>query len=62
MPAELFHSAVEHHVVVDQLQKARLVAQLEQMSIQQIVGSGVVRVFLFPREEVLLAGLDGAVA
>ena len=62
VPAELLHSAVEYDVIVDQLQKTRLVAQLKQMPIQQIVGNGAVRVFLFPGEVVLLAGLDGAVA
>ncbi|MNP03149.1 hypothetical protein D3C76_950240 [compost metagenome] len=61
VPAELFYPAVEHNVVVDQLQKARFVAQLKQMGIQQIIGSGAVCVFLFPGQVVLLAGLDSAV-
>ncbi|MCY1537522.1 hypothetical protein D9M68_730190 [compost metagenome] len=47
---------------MDQLQKARLVAQLKQVSIQQIVGCGALFAFFLPGQVVLLAGLDGAVA
>ncbi|MNJ32554.1 hypothetical protein D3C77_272210 [compost metagenome] len=62
MPAELFHPAVEHDVIVDQLQKARLIAQLEQIPIQQVVGSVALFALFLPGQVVLLAGLDGAVA
>ncbi len=62
VPTELFNPAIEHDVVVDQFQKARLAAQLKQMPIQQIVGSGAFLARFLPGQVVLLAGLDGAVA
>ena len=37
VPAELLHAGVEHDEVVDQLQEARLAAQLDQRPVQQVL-------------------------
>ena len=58
--AELLDAGVEDDEVVDQLQQARLVAELEQVPVEQ-VGSHWAAVFL-PGQVILLRRLDGAVA
>ena len=59
---ELFGAAVKDSKVVDQFQQARLVAELNQMTVERARRQNRGGVFLFPGEVIFLAGFDGAVA
>jgi len=56
---QLFPAAVEQHKVVHQLNQPRLVAHLKQVLVD--LEATVVLFILFPREEILLFGANGAV-
>ena len=60
VPAKLLHPGVEHDEVMDQLQKPRLAAKLQQRRVQQILGSagGHVRFGFLPRQVILLLCLN----
>ena len=57
MAAELLCAGVEHNEVVDQFEKARLAAQLDQSAVQRVFDRAV----FFPSEVIFLRRLDRAV-
>ena len=59
---ELFGAAVKDGKVVDQFQKARLVAELDQVAVERIGWQQGIALFFFPGEVIFLARFDRAVA
>ena len=62
LAAELFGARIKHHKVVHQLQQAGLVADLQNVAVQQIVFSRIEAGVLHPAQVIFFLRLNGGVA